>query len=57
MLCIINGERFRSKTKNKIAENKNADAILVNPQKNKQEKTSVKKNAAAKVRIPLVFFI
>ena len=42
--------------KKEIADNKNADAISVNPQKNEPEKNAENKNAAAKLVIPLVFF-
>ena len=43
MLCNINGERVCSKTKNKNAENKNADAVLLNPPKKHSNKKKWKR--------------
>ena len=43
--------------KKEIADNKNAEAISVNPPKNEQEKNAKNENAAAKVGIPLAFFL
>ena len=51
-ICFI----FYYSSKEFIKMMKNA-RMLVNPQKNKQEKNQEKKKAAAKVVIPLVFFI